>query len=429
MKKKHSPQEAARASALILAAVIAAQMLPATMLSPAIRPLFANMHGGSESPMHAFMALNMLGGILMAPLVAKWGDRLRHPLRLAAALSALDALILACMILPLPTSTVLALRLLEGAAHVSASTLLLAEAASYRKVLGNGQAMGLAGAGIMAAVAAGSALGGQLLRFGVPAPFLAGALVSLMVAVYLAARPTAERGRAEKAAGAECSPWQLAAPISAAFVERFAVGCIVVSFSLFAHRGHALSDSAIGNLFAAFTVPFALLMYPVGRLADRVPAALLLGGGGLVYATALFSLGHVSRDGLWLSMSIAGTASALMFSPTLSYAAALAGPAGRSRAMSWVTAAGCLGMLLGPSAAGVTSVFFADAADPLARYRAVFNLSAATVGLWTLAASAWLCGRLRIEQREIASRRHSPRNAPAGSHRAGLELDASPTPL
>ena len=134
-----APAQASMRGAVVLAILISAQMLPATLLSPAIRPLFAERHSGAEGPMHAFMALNMLGGILMAPLVARWGDRLRHPLRLAGWLTAFDAVVLAGITLSLPTATVLGLRLLDGAAHVSASTLLLAEAATYRKALGSGR--------------------------------------------------------------------------------------------------------------------------------------------------------------------------------------------------------------------------------------------------------------------------------------------------
>ena len=59
--------DAKHASLHWLIAAVFLQMLPATLLAPAIRPLFAELHGGAEGPMHAFMSLNMLGAILTTP--------------------------------------------------------------------------------------------------------------------------------------------------------------------------------------------------------------------------------------------------------------------------------------------------------------------------------------------------------------------------
>jgi MFS family permease len=386
-----------------LALLICLQMLPATMISPAIRPLFAETHKGAEGAMQAFMALSMLGGILATPLLARVRPLMRHPTRFAGVLCLIDGLLLAAMSLPIATSTVLGLRLLDGAAHVSASTVLMSEAARFGRSIGNGRAMGLAGGGIMLAIAFGSALGGGLLTLGPRAPFAASALLSFAVAALLALRPSAPELEPEAASEAGIGMRQLAVPISAAFVERFTVGCLVVTFALFAHRGFGLSDAAVGLHFAAFTIPFALLMYPVGRLSDSVPRSSILGLGGVAYSLSLLGLGYASAQWLWLPMFAGGCASALMFSPTLSYAASIAGPAGRTRAMSWVNSAGCLGMLLGPVAAGVTSAAFSGSPDPLSRYRAVFVLAAAAVLIWTLVVRTWLSRSYRVEMAHLAA--------------------------
>lgn len=399
-KPKTQPLPHAR-DAVLLALLIAAQMLPATLISPAIRPLFATWHGGAEGPMHAFMALNMLGGVLSAPFLARLGNRLQRPMRLASALAASNALLMWAMAQPLPTAAILGLRVLDGAAHISASTLLMLEAAKYKPVLGSGRAMGLAGGGIMLAIAFGSGIGGVLLEISITAPFFAGAVLSAFVGALLFLRPTLQSQEPSRPAHGRLSPWRLVAPISAAFVERFSIGCLIVTFSLFAHRGHGLTDSAIGMLFAAFTVPFALLMYPIGRLTDSLPRSMMLAVGGVTYATSLAALGYSPTDTLWIPMFVGGCASALMFSPTLSYVVSLTEPASRGRAMAWVNAAGCLGMLLGPAAAGATSSAFASSGDPLTRYRAVFWLAAATVAVWTALFSRWMTRRFRAEREEL----------------------------
>ena len=82
-------------------------MLPATLLTPAIRPLFASLHGGNEGAMHAFMALNMLGGFLCAPLVAVLATRLASRTTALAMLVGVDAILLSLLALPLPTAIVL----------------------------------------------------------------------------------------------------------------------------------------------------------------------------------------------------------------------------------------------------------------------------------------------------------------------------------
>jgi len=396
---EHAPH---RVEATRLAATIFLQMLPATLLVPAIRPLFATLHGGHEGAMHAFMALNMLGGILAAPWAGRLADRALRPRRLLAALTAADALLLVLVAAPLPTALVLSLRVLEGAAHVSAATLLLTEAAALRRVLGDGRVMGLAGAATMLAIALGSAFGAIAVKVDPRAPFVvASALAALVSAVAFAHRVPATR-RGDRVT---CPPTPAAGllralvfPVTAAFVERFTIGCIVVTFALFAHRAHGLSDSAVGTLFTFLTLPFALLTYPIGRLSDRVPRSALLAGGSALYGTCLALLGRVPSAGLPWVMGLAGCACAMVFAPTLCYAATLAGSAARGRAMSLVNAAGCLGMLLGPAAAGIISAVERAKGDPVAGYRAVFVFAGLSVWAWLLVAGPWLVRRLRDER-------------------------------
>src|SRR5882672_4166931 len=97
-----------------LAVLIFVQMLPATLLTPAVRPLFAGLHGGAEGPMHAFMSLNMIGAAFMAPIVGHLSDRRAWRAGLLGALAAADAILLALLPLPLPVPAVLVLRTLEG---------------------------------------------------------------------------------------------------------------------------------------------------------------------------------------------------------------------------------------------------------------------------------------------------------------------------
>ncbi len=336
---------------LPLAALLFFQVLPATLVVAAIRPLFATIQGGDISAMHAFMSLNMIGAILVASPIAALADRMRSSRPLLVGLTIADAILLIACASPVPVALALTLRFFEGAAHVGATTLLLAEASAIARTRGEGKIMGIAGAAIVFAIAAGNALGGTLVAISPFTPFIAGAATALLVAVAATVRRDSdERVLPTRPEKIPIAP--LILPLTAAFIERFAVGCFVVSFALFAHARHGVTDSAIGWLYFAMTFTFAIAMAPAGRLADRVHAPPLLAAGALLYGVALLTLAVVNRPLLPLSMIVAGAGAALMFAPALS-AAAAASHNRRAAAMALMNAAGCLGMTTGPIVSGI----------------------------------------------------------------------------
>jgi MFS family permease len=385
------------------------QMLPATLLTPAVRPLFSALHAGREGAMHAFMSLNMLGAALFAPWLGRKLDALPQRRQALAALCMMDACLLVVMCQPLPTWLVLALRTLEGGAHVGAATLLLAEGKRIAERTRDPSVMGIVGMGIMLAVAFGNVIGAFLVGFASTAPFYAGALAALLVAAtgpwLLSDAPTRARRAVVPAATVVRA---LALPIATGFVSRFTIGCLVVSFALFAHRAHGLSDRAIGGLFACMTVPFAALTYPASRLLQRMAPALLLGGSMLGYALLLVCIAFAPAGALPFVMAAAGVLSAFTFAATLHYAAASAPAGAEGRAMALFNAGGCLGMLLGPASAGITIALLKPRIGDVPAYRGAFLLAAASVLVWLACAAARLLRDGRTEHAERAARRLRP---------------------
>src|SRR5262249_15226989 len=267
-------------------------------------------------------------------------------------LSGADALLLLVLPLPLPTAAVLALRTVEGGAHVGSATLLIAAMAARGSR--GGRSMGLAGAAIMAAVALRSALGGLLLQRDPRAPSRAASVLAAAAAIYGPRRcgadphPESRPPLRELLAVART----LAAPLGLAFAARFSIGCLIVTFALLVHARHGLDDSTVGLLFSSMLVPFAAATYPVARLGTRVPPAGILGGGAFLWAACLPALGWARTWALFPTMVAGGLASAFILAPILGYAAAA--PGGRAQAMALVNSASCLGMVLGPAAAGIT---------------------------------------------------------------------------
>ena len=400
--------DAKHASLHWLIAAVFLQMLPATLLAPAIRPLFAQFHGGAEGPMHAFMSLNMLGAILTTPLIARLvsSGSATNSARWLVTLAGLDAILLVVVSLPLATPLVLLLRTFEGAAHLGAATLLLARAAAYKPLVGAGRAMGMAGGAVMLAIAFGSGLGGVLVGEGPRLPFFVGATLSLIVALaapflYASTLP-AEPTEAAKPRSLSLRDANVLGPLSAAFVERFTVGLIIVTFALFATKTHGLSDRSIGLLYSMLMLPFALLMYPASRLGDRMPRAALLGVGTLLYGAAITSLALAPKALLPVSMMAAGIASSFMYGTVLCYAATLVPAEMRGRMMALVNTAGALGMLLGPMCGGIMVATFRNQADPLSAYRNVFYLAGAVCIAWVIIQGPWLFKRLETERGEHA---------------------------
>lgn len=383
-------------------------MLPATLLTPAIRPLFATFHQGAEGPMHAFMSLNMLGAILTTPLVARLASSSTSAAlgRWLMLLAGIDAVLLIVVSLPLATPLVLTLRAFEGAAHLGASTLLLSRAAAYKPLVGAGRAMGMAGGALMMAIAIGSGLGGLLVGVNPRLPFLVGAGLSVIVALAapkLYATPLAADAESAAFRPPSLRNPDVLVPLSAAFVERFTVGLIIVTFALFATKAHGLTDRSIGLLYSTLLLPFALLMYPASRIGDRIPRATLLAGGTLLYGAAIASLAVAPKAGLALSMVVAGAASSLMYGTVLCYSVTLAPSAARGRMMALVNTAGAMGMLLGPMVGGLLVALGRGGPDPLQAYRNVFFLAGLVCAVWVAASSPWLVARLAIERGTHAS--------------------------
>lgn len=371
---RHHPTSTPR-----LAVIVFLQMLPAILVVASIRPLFATWHGGDDGAMHAFMSLNMLGAIVAAPLVGAFLDRRGGGRVMLTALAGADALLLLACAGPWPVAVVLALRTVEGAALVGALTVLMSEAAR-RGRRGDPRAVAATGAAIMAAIAAGSLAGAPLSAWPRGA-FVVAALVSVAVAVYGARHLSTAPVVAPRACGVVASELRrLVLPAGAMLVGRFAVGCTVVTFALLAHHAHQLDDASIGLLFACLTVPFALATYPAISLAARVPRALVLASGTALAGSGLVLLALVPAPALAPTMIVVGLGSAAIFGAALGYAAERSGS--RATAMAVLNAAGCLGMLLGPPAAGVTTALIRRSTDPVTGYRAGLVLGGAALLVW-----------------------------------------------
>jgi MFS family permease len=349
-------------------------LIPVTLLVPGQRELVVTRYGVSEALAHAFMTLNMLAGIAAVPVVMR-AARTRGALhRWIAALLGVDALVFLAMGAAPSFSALLALRALDGALHLPAITLLMVAA---NRLAGprRGASLGLLGTSLMVGVALGSPLGGVLVDRAPQQIYLVGALLLGCAALAsltlgeLASQPPTPSGRRYAWNTHVGLAW---VPLAYAFMDRFAIGVFVSTFTLYVSTVLRLTGAQRGGLMALFLLPFAVLCWPAGRLADRIGWMRPLIVSNILFGVVFASYAALPAGWLPAAMVASGVLSALMFAPNLVLTSEVARIAGEG-VFGAFQIAGSVGFLLGPAVGGVL-VSLLRASDGSVRYGAVFAI-------------------------------------------------------
>ncbi len=371
-------------------------MLPVTLIVPALKETVADRYAAGVFWTHAFMSVNLIGAVLMSPLIAWACDQVRSRASLAAAALVLQAGLFLWMAGTPHLTVLLLLRGVEGVMHATALASLMALAAEGAAPERRGRTMGLIGACMMLGTATGTRLGGLVSSGGTEYVFPAAAAASLLAAVFAAVCPgslvhgsAGGRTLAGLAVLLRERPGLLGV-FAYAFVDRFCVGVIISTFVLFLAGVHELSADMRSRLLALFLVPFALLVYPAGRLVDRVGVAWPLAAGSAAFGLLLTSYGFVPTLWLWGLMVVSGIVSALMFAPTLSLCAEQTPPGQRGAAFAGFNAAGSIGFLSGPLVGGAVVGILTPELGALAAYRVAFLVAGASQLLCVVATLPWL---------------------------------------
>ncbi|MGK0300922.1 MAG: MFS family permease [Planctomycetota bacterium] len=345
-------------------------MVPETLPVPVLKGLIVERFQVSASLATLFMVANMIGALIATPLVGLYVDRTGRRRKLCLWALLLDAVLMQSMTHATDYTTFLALRMLEGAMHIGALTLLMSLVADTAKER-RGRALGAVGAGLTFGVAAGAAIGGMLGKLQ-PEMTLHWAsyllAIAFVAAVWLLprdARSAKEHGYREMLQAVRREPG-LRAPLLLAFLDRFTVGFFTAGFPLMLASAHDVDAPTIGKLLGAFLFPFALLSYPCGRLAERWSRMRLVAIGSLIYGLGVALVGIAPVDSLWIIMPICGISSAIMFIPTLLWLLDRTPGIGRSTAIAAFHTAGSLGFLVGPLVCGKLVAMGADStsSDP-----------------------------------------------------------------
>ena len=335
-------------------------MAPVTLPVPVLRELVGERFAVSEFATSLFMSVNMIGALLMAPLAGAFSDRWGRKRSLLVVALAVDAGCFFGLAAPVPFWGFLAIRFVEGCAHITALSVLLMLASRALPAEHRGRAMGAVGGSMMIGVALGAPLGGFLGQSSTLLPLYVGGALAL-IAALLAAATVADDSEYDERPGMSAivtalrTHPRLCIPLAFAFADRFTVGFFTTTFSLYARRIHSLSPAEIGMSIAIFMIPFAILSYPFGRMAERVSIPVLLCGGSVIYGLGTAAVGFVGPPELYGLMFAIGISAAVMFVPSMIMTTQIAPDEIRATALGAFNAAGSLGFIIGPLAGGAIS--------------------------------------------------------------------------
>ena len=383
-------------------------LVPVTLLVPGLHELVVTAHGGSTGDAHAFMTVNMIAGMLTVTLSMRVARRTAKIRRWVVSALLIDALAFVGMGMAPSMGVLYAFRVLDGAVHLPAVTLVML-AGNRASGTHRGGTLGAVAAAIMIGVAIGSPLGGWLVQRGVALVYGVGAtllVVAAAIAVAIPSLPVPAATSSPRSYSFNRSRLQPWIPLGYAFMDRFSIGVFVSTFTLFLTQVHALSATQRGVLIALFMVPFAILSYPAGRLADRFGWFAPMMIGNVLFGVVFASYGVVPKEWLPVAMLASGVLSALMFTPNLLLISDLAKRGHGEGLFGAFQVAGSLGFLTGPMAGG-TLLALLRGGDPVADYRLIFALVGVLEAVLVLV--AW--GSLRALAREVHEGREGSRAA------------------
>jgi len=303
------------------------------MVVPVLKDLCVDRYGVTRTEAQAFLLVNLLGAAAAIGVVARL-QRSIEPVRLLVLASLLDAVLIACLWLPLGWPGTMAVRALEGVPDAITFGVLMqllgrSDSGSVASRLGLGSMVLLGGVGC------GMTIGGLAAKLMGPGServvFVLGAGSSALVAALAAARPDDLRGAAElhqpqpstmRGAGA---PLETARNVPAwvvlamAFVDRATGGVLTGTLSLFLAGFYPYDAGERGWMVGLPLLAMAVGAWPAGALAHRIGTLRVRQWTGAIYALALAVVPFVSESQLALVsvLAVLGLAGAALLPTSL----------------------------------------------------------------------------------------------------------------
>lgn len=369
-------------------------VLPDSMVVPVLSELFVDRYGVTAATAHWFMAINVIGGACILPLLAVARRRM-NPAALIAIASTINAGLLAAMAGPVTFAGILALRFFEGAADLVVIAMLFHVISRAGPAERGGARLGAAGTVLMFGLGLGIVLGGQVGANRPTDVFLVGCGLGVIVAL-LASRCGA---LFSTFADAPASPASASLPdahrtdrprlwptLLMSFSDRAVGGLMAVTLPFYFASIWQIEPTLRGWLIGLPLLVMAGGAWPAGWFGDRVGHMRLRTVSAVLYAgslAALPTLAGAPKPAIFAVMAMLGVGGAALLPASLT----LAGRSGRgATAMGGHRVAGEFGYLLGLGAAGtLLSLVGGDEPSPRAYHIVIVGFAALHVAFTLIA--------------------------------------------
>lgn len=352
---------------LVIGVLLVLTALPDAMVVPILEELMVVRYDVDPGLSHAFISINLLGGLCALPLL-RIAMRRGRPILAVAIAAVADAALLAAMWLPIGFGPTLLLRAVEGAADVMVFAVVFDLVGQAGRRGGAGLRFGFGAALLSMALGGGAILGGQLARGDTGtgetarAVYLVGASACLLAGLVafacrnrlrrlegIAAEPTEDRIEPTPIQTARAPLWPL---MLMAGADRAAGGLLTGTLGLFLAEAVGLEPSLRGGLIGSVLLLMGLGAIPAGWVSDRFGDLLVRAVGGIIFAIGLFLLPTAASNlsSLSATMLLLGVGGATLLPTSLALLDRLHGGL---VGMGGFRAAGDIGFLVGVLVAGL----------------------------------------------------------------------------
>lgn len=189
-------------------------------------------------------------------------------------------------------------RFLQGAFTVMIWQTLMTLALDFSGSKSRGKSMGIFGAFLAIGMGLGPAVGGVIASYGVFWPYYFACILNVVVLITTLValkEPALTKSRpslAQSFSIARRKP-ELVIPGLFNFIDRLHIGFILTALPLLLSVVLGLSESLRGMALAIFALPFIILQYPMGKVADRYGRYIPLILGSLGFGAVMSVLGFV----------------------------------------------------------------------------------------------------------------------------------------
>ncbi len=256
-------------------------------------------------------------------------------------------------------------RFIQGAFTVMIWQMLMTVILDVSTEKDRGRNMGIYGSLLALGFGLGPMFGGFLSKAGVNVPYYtATGLVSLVFILSLVilreAETTADRPTIIDSLSIVKKYPRIIIPSIFNFVDRFTIGFIVFLIPFFLNDELGLPAEKRGLSLAIFALPFILLQFPMGKLADKIGRYIPLLIGSLCYCIVLPMVGYFSANNftvLLILLALLGVFSGISAPANMTLVGDFVKKEDNAMGMGFFNFAGNLGVTLGPLVGSLYGIY------------------------------------------------------------------------